>query len=327
MSHFADNGGMGGEYAYRLGGIPITLIASGVARKRPLDKESVKRLKQSILDQGQVLQHIGLRATRGLDGGPFELIYGAHRVQAIKELFEEGKRKGNSVPAVIYTANTPEWFIEMAEVAENLVRKELNASERAAHTLLYAALAKQSGKYATASEKNANGGVVSGKSRGSLKSVTSGDTLQKPTVIDAVSKGLGISKKQVHERVNKAAASIGLKGLSIEKSSAKELIDAGRKAVAAAPEAHKARWDKNAKAMSDGRKSRADARQIPSTVLDEDDGYDLAAVEMSEAIDEVLTLFKTMEKRHGEGVIKEAINRWWKKKHPQGRVPFQTTSK
>jgi hypothetical protein len=131
----------------------------------------------------------------------------------------------------------------------------------------------------------------------------------------------------VHERVNKAAASIGLKGLSIEKSSAKELIDAGRKAVAAAPEAHKARWDKNAKAMSDGRKSRADARQIPSTVLDEDDGYDLAAVEMSEAIDEVLTLFKTLEKRHGEGVIKEAINRWWKKKHPQGRVPFQTTSK
>ena len=186
MSIFPSNGGLGGEYAYRMSGVPINLITSGVARKRPLNKEGINALKQNILDVGQVLQHIGLRATRGLDGGPYELVYGAHRVQAIKELFEEGKRKGNTVPAIIYTSDTPEWFIEMAEVSENLMRKELTAAERAAHTLLYAGLLKQSGKYATANEKKAENGAKGNAAQGKGRTVTSGDSASKKTVVDAV---------------------------------------------------------------------------------------------------------------------------------------------
>lgn len=322
MSLLPDTGGMRSEYAHRLSGIPINLITSGVARKRPLDKESVKRLKQSILDQGQILQHIGVRATRGLDGGPYELVYGAHRVQAIKELFEEGKRKGNSVPAIIYTSDTPEWFIEMAEVAENLVRKELTPAERAAHTMLYAGLAKQSGKYATASEKKAENGNKGNDKRWGGRTVSSGHSATKSTVVEAVASGLGITKGAVHKRINTAAAIIGTKGLSVEKSSAKELIDAGRRAIAAAPDAHKQVIANRGKAIAKGWQERNNTRLIPETVLDEDDGYDIADVERSEALDEILTTFKTLEKRHGEGLIKEAVIRWWGARQPKGRVVF-----
>ena len=56
-------------------------------------------------------------------------------------------------------------------------------------------------------ENGANGGVASGKTRGSNRSaVTSGDSASKKTVVEAVSNDIGISKSQVHERINKAAA-------------------------------------------------------------------------------------------------------------------------
>jgi hypothetical protein len=316
MSLYADNGGMGGEYAYRMGGVPITLIASGVARKRPLNSKAVQKLKDSIMAQGQVLQHIGLRATRGLDGGPYELVYGAHRVQAIKELFEEGKREANSVPAIIYTSNTPEWFIEMAEISENLVRNPLTEREAGKQTGELVQIIAEKKNLAVGRK---HGGMTGNRSKSKSPELHHATQDKQPTAIDTASKMIGKSTQTITRRIRSIAKDAGVEDINLEEITPKQLGEIIKKA-----DENKERIaEAKAAARKEEIKTRAVTRNIPSKVLDEDDGYDIEDVEMSEAIDEVLTLFKTLEKRHGEGVIKEAINRWWKAKHPNGRVPFQ----
>jgi len=118
-SLLADNGGMGGEYAYRIGNIPIDAIVKRDDRMRPIDADTVKALKGSVQAIG-LLQPIGVRATRGLDGGPYELIYGAHRVQAFEELFDEGKCELKSILGIIFTSYTPDSLVKMMEISTNL---------------------------------------------------------------------------------------------------------------------------------------------------------------------------------------------------------------
>jgi hypothetical protein len=90
------------------------------------------------------------------------------------------------------------------------VRKELSADERAAHTLLYAAELKASGKCATVEEKRKDGarkgGATSGNGRAKVASPPAGGkATSTPTTTQATATALGITANAVEKRVKAAA--------------------------------------------------------------------------------------------------------------------------
>lgn len=324
MSSIIPNiGGHRGEYVYTHRGVPISLIELG-ARKRPTDPEAVQKLKASILAHGQLLAPVGVRASRGDDGGPYTLVYGAHRMQAIHELFEEGKWGSHSLPCIIFTSGTPDWFCEMAEIAENLIRKDLVDKQKDRQTARYAALIAQNQNIKVGRKR---GGVEGNRSKGKVPdrhaadqdatpTASDGDTGEagqtepdgqdeekKPdlTVVDIVSKEIGVTPQTVMRRIRKVAKAAGMGEINFDTLTADDLMrmldEADKNDEKAAAEA------------SERRKETANART--KAKAENEDIIQLA----EDAIETILS-------KYDIEVFKEATRRVWKRRYPNGRVPF-----
>jgi hypothetical protein len=226
-----NTGSLHGDHAYTVRGLPARMIQIDGLRKRPLDAANVTALKESILEQGQVLQHIGVQATQGADGGPFKLVYGAHRLQAVSELFEEGKVASENVPCVIYTSDTPRWFIELAEISENLARKELTSAERDAHTTRMAAIIVERDGVKAARGKGGDYTSTSARGRGA----NGGSPIaQQETAVEAIAKATGVTSQTASRRIKAAAASAGVADFKLEEATSEQLRDIADKAAAKA---------------------------------------------------------------------------------------------
>jgi len=120
--------------SYPLSGITV----DEGARKRPLNREAVNKLKESISAHG-LLQPIGLKNMGS--GKPYKLVFGFHRFLAMCELTNEAVERGEqiaymgSIPAIMFPEDTPDYQIRRAELVENFVRKELTTEEKREHTL------------------------------------------------------------------------------------------------------------------------------------------------------------------------------------------------
>jgi hypothetical protein len=101
--------------------IPVVAISVG-QRLRQLRQEKVDELAESIATLGQ-LQSIVVQPVKGAG---FELVVGAHRLAAVREL---GRDK---ILAAVMNGLDADTAL-LAEIDENLVRAELSPAERALH--------------------------------------------------------------------------------------------------------------------------------------------------------------------------------------------------
>lgn len=270
-------------------------------RQRPLDQEATGRLREDIKRHG-LLQPIGVRAGDGSRGAPFTLVFGYHRFVAFSALAQQGLTLPN-IPAVIYPADTPDWQIELAEVSENLMRKELTASERAAHTAIYAGLIKQHGLAVSARTV----GHATRKSDGHGLSLNLVKADKLTSVTSAVADAIGKSATTVHERIAKVAKVTGRK-VTAEASSGEDLVAAGREALDKAHETEAAKRAKISRASTAGRE-RAKVSKAAETDRPESYGPLLATLDL-------------WESQHGIATVQAVVQLWWQKRHPPGRVVF-----
>ena len=210
---------------------PVNLDSIHIGeRERPLDKEKVEALARSFLSEG-LLQPIGVRQRKpsGVD-----LIYGHHRIAAAKLNYERGLVETNSIAAVIFPAAMPDWACKLAEVAENLVRKDLTPKQREAETALYAGLLKKHGLVVDANtarseaKKNVENQGSDPHGVGHL-----------PTTTEKVAADIGISDEQVRRRISNAAKTAERVGVAVgaktpEKMTGDDLVKVGEAAAAAA---------------------------------------------------------------------------------------------
>jgi ParB/RepB/Spo0J family partition protein len=120
-------------------------------RQRPLDRKKVEELAKSIMEHGQK-QPIAVRYKKNAIGG-VELIFGYHRLEAMKLIDREGLDKRCSIWASIYPEDYPDIRIQLDEIIENLHRNDLTPSEKAVHQEKYASILKQLKKVSTAYER------------------------------------------------------------------------------------------------------------------------------------------------------------------------------
>jgi hypothetical protein len=297
-------------------GIALSQITVG-ARKRPLDPSTVERLKADILAQG-LLQPIGVRATTGKRGGPYQLIYGHHRYTAFCQLGD----KYDGIPAVIFPPDTPDWQIELAEITENFVRRELTPNERDEHTLRAAVIYKRNKLVITADEKKAENGASGGRGNvGGKSTVTVGHSaLSKQTVTEKLSNDLGINKKTAHRRVAKAAKGAGMSGVTLEKATADELEKlADHVAASSTTPAAKVGAEKSKVA----RAATADVEAAIGAIEAEDI---METDEKVEAVSALLTALDLAEDVGGIPFAQAVIRKWWLKREPKGEVRFNPVS-
>jgi ParB-like chromosome segregation protein Spo0J len=123
--------------------IPLSQIGMGdKARHRPIHPDAVVELGKSIEVHG-LLQPIGLLQLAPNDAGQpqFKLVYGAHRLAAMQQLHPDDPAA--TISAMVFPPGTLELDMQMAEVTENLHRKDLNSDERAAQTIKYIGLLRK----------------------------------------------------------------------------------------------------------------------------------------------------------------------------------------
>jgi hypothetical protein len=203
--------------------IPMAHISVG-DRKRQPDRATIDQLKADILRQG-MLQPIGVRSGSGELNGAFQLIYGLGRLTAKRELEVERKLRDSTILASVYPAHVADWQCELAEIGENLHRKELSPAERGAHTTLCVAIVK---RHFDIAEANSRDGVVT---RSDAAGVSSRNGLGiKPTAREKVASDLGTDKKTVDKRVSRAAKSVG-RVASVEKTPAATLTEIANEAL------------------------------------------------------------------------------------------------
>lgn len=101
--------------------IPVDRIRV-TARQRPVDPKVVADLARSIESHG-LLQPIGVKP---LDGSGYELIFGAHRLEAFKLL------QCDTIPASVWAADLSTEESRLIELRENLDRNDLTGAQRKA---------------------------------------------------------------------------------------------------------------------------------------------------------------------------------------------------
>jgi hypothetical protein len=251
------------------------------------------------------LQPIGVKATKGARGGPYRLLYGLTRFTAMHELHAEGKA-GFNIPAIVFPDHLPDWRIKLAEISENLIRKELTAPERDAHTTMYVGLIKKHGEVA-----ETKGGRPSQK-----ESRRDAPTL---TVAQTVAANLGLDRPNtVRARVARTAEAAGLNGVTIDRSDGDTLIKAGEIALAKVPDTLAARKKKASEAVI-----RGTDRNAHTLAQKKGEAVTIGDV-TAEPIDTapLLAALDQWEAEHGIGLVQSAIQAWWRKRHPPGRVVF-----
>jgi hypothetical protein len=182
--------------------IPLSAIVVG-ERQRAIDPATVAQLAEDISRQG-LLCPIGLRAQA--DPARFDLIYGAHRVEAVRSI-----DPGASIAALIWPAETPDWQVKMTEIAENLLRKDLTQSEREAQTVAYVGLLKEGGLVVRAGESRARG-------RWGAKNNKEDDLplhSSKPTVREKAAKDLGVSVQTIGHHTKAAVKKARAAGVEV----------------------------------------------------------------------------------------------------------------
>lgn len=138
------------------------------------------------------------------------------------------------IAAVIFPEDMPDWACELAEVMENLCRKELTPKERDAHTTMLAGLLKQ------------HSNVVEGpKARGQAQKNNRAKTgpesfgSSSPTITRKIATDLGISDDTVRNRVRNAVKLAARTGITVVKPTAEamsgdQLVKIGEAALKAA---------------------------------------------------------------------------------------------
>jgi ParB-like nuclease domain len=198
-------------------------------RERPLDRDKVEQIARSLLTEG-LLQPVGVRKVK--DGG-YDLIYGHHRVAAAL-LNREKDPKLSVIAAVVFPATMPDWACKLAEVAENIHRKDLSPKQREAQTALYAGLLKKHGLVADA---NANRSATQKNVEDQGRDPNHSGHV--PTTTQRVATELGVSDDTVRNRIANAAKTAERVGVTVsartpEKMSGDELIAVGEAASQAA---------------------------------------------------------------------------------------------
>ena len=210
-------------------------------RARPLNQKKVEELARSMQEHGQK-QPIGVRRKGKLELG-YTLIYGLHRLEAIKQLVREGDEHAH-IWAVVYDVDYPEILMQLDELVENLHRNELTPAERGAHQLAYAGLLKKANKVQKADKKRTGRPKLGDPKLSKSPEVTDLSSngspgKSKPSIIEKLAAESGITKKTVYERhatAQKLAARLGVIVPSLEKATAEELIEGGKAALMAAQE-------------------------------------------------------------------------------------------
>jgi ParB-like chromosome segregation protein Spo0J len=217
---------------------PIDIRAIGVDhidvvdRERPLDKERVAELAESIKREG-LLQPIGVRraVSKGNQRGNYRLVYGAHRLAAAQLLAKDDPAQA-VIAAAIFSEKMPDWACKMAEVAENLFRKDLSSKQKEAETALLTGLIR---KYGDVDGQKAKGGRP--KENGNLPNGSGGFQ----TVTQQVASALGVTDDTVRNRIKNAVKLAERQGLAIdtekktpESLSGDQLIAIGQAAQVAA---------------------------------------------------------------------------------------------
>lgn len=200
-------------------------------RERPVDQRAVDQLAESIRSQG-MLQAIGVK--QGKSGEPYQLLYGAHRYLAMQQVRQDEPDK-DTIACVIFPNDMPEWQCRMAEVAENLIRKELTTKERDAHMALYVGLLKKSGTVVEGRKAQA---TAQAESKGGARPEVLGSSLL--TATQQTARDFGISDDTVRNRVRNATKLAKRNGVEVtnkatpEAMSGDELIKVGEAAKKAA---------------------------------------------------------------------------------------------
>ena len=207
-------------------------------RLRNINEDRLKSLTESMQRLGQ-LQPIGVRFMTSVELAAREpgdectmaLIYGAHRLEAIRQLYQaalEGdddfeRGRWSNIQAVIYPDTMEAGWGELVEITENLVRYELDADHRAEQTIRLAAGYKRLGLVQAADAKRVRRSKVCDPNG-------SGDKPSLPTATEKLSSELGISDDQVRNRANAVGQATGIK-ISVEKSEPEVLAAAADKMV------------------------------------------------------------------------------------------------
>jgi ParB-like nuclease domain len=207
---------------------PIGIYSIHVGqRERRLDKEKVEALAKSFLSEG-LLQPIGVRQRKPSGS---DLIYGHHRLAAAILNHERGLTETSSIAAVVFPANMPDWACKLAEVAENLIRKDLTPKQREAETAIYAGLLKKHGLVT-----DAKPGPKAKEDQG-VHPNGLGDL---PAITQKVATDLGVSDQTVRNRISNAVKTAERVGVTVEskktpeKMSGDDLIKVGAAAADAA---------------------------------------------------------------------------------------------
>jgi hypothetical protein len=119
----------------------------------------------------------------------------------------------------------PDWRCELAEIAENLCRRELSVQERDAHTTIYTGLVKE---HFDVADANSRHGSATRRDDACISS-DDGDAT-KATAREKVAQDLGIDKTTVDKRVKRTARSVG-RTASVEKTDAATLTEIGHAAL------------------------------------------------------------------------------------------------
>jgi len=282
-------------------------------RKRRLDEAAIKRLMQSIREHG-VMQPIGVRATRGNDGPPYDLIYGLHRVVASSRLAEEDERH-SAVPGVVYPHWLPDWEIELKEIAENLHRLDLTNEERAAHAGLYIAILKEQNQ-------------VQQKGIAGRKSSTTVDN-KKPTPSQAAGQLLGRSSgatEQVrkhqdanrgHAVWNRAVKNAGLSPVSLDKGTAEQLRATAEAIKDKLPEIAERKTAKRQAGLA-AQPNKPEKAPRPT---DAPRGIVTSTANLHPMErDRLVGLLNIWEDDWGTGGVQRVVETWWRRHYPPGRV-------
>jgi ParB-like chromosome segregation protein Spo0J len=197
----------------------------------------VVMLMESMPRDGQ-LQPIGVRE-KLIDGSiRYDLIYGLHRLEAMRALHSGGRQAAEQIFACVYPRDMSDEDCENAEVIENLLRKELSDEQRAAHvTWRLAYLEKRNGV-----------GRGSGKPV-STSSNEAGIIVRAPEAAAQVAEELRVTKQTVNQNVTKSLKASGQSRKEFDKADAQKKLEMAEKARKAAEALEAEKRDAIAKAV------------------------------------------------------------------------------